>query len=110
MHLNMENCWDCPISFETALGMFLVALVCVSAGIWLRRLKKPFGRIIGNILLALAALEIFALNHAGRNWGIIRIDDPRYVYDRNIVSLLLLLFVILVAASVRHFRKSHAKC
>lgn len=109
MQFSMENCWDCPMPFETAFGLFVVAMLCVSMGIWLRHRRNRAGHIIGNVLLALTAFEIFTLNHAGRNWGIVRIDDPRGAYDRNAVSLFLLLFVILAAGFILHFRKPHSK-
>ncbi len=104
MQFDMEHCWDCPISFETALTTFVLAILCISVGIWLRRFSKPFVHIAGNALLAAAVLEIFFLNHAGQNWGITGIK-----VSRNALSLLLLLFAFLAAWSVVHFRKLHSK-
>jgi hypothetical protein len=109
MQLNMRNCWDCPMPFETAFGLFVVAMLCVFIGIWLRHFRKRSGYISGNILLAFAALGIFTLNHAGRNWGIVRINDQRGAYNGDAVSLFLMLIVILATAFIVHFRKPHSK-
>jgi hypothetical protein len=92
-------CWDCPLSFREAAELVAVVVACVAIGIWLRGTGKPRLRTIGDCLIVFAAIEIFVINHAGWNWGIIQSGDRRVYYDRYAVSA----FALIVAAAAAGF-------
>ena len=82
-------CWDCPLSFRDATELVAVVFVfiCVALGLWLRQSDKPHLRTIGGCLFVFAAVEIFVINHAGWNWGVIQTIEPRQYYDRYVGRL-----------------------
>ena len=103
------ECWDCPISFREALGLVAVVLASIALGIILRRNDKRYVQIVGNCFLIFGALEIFVLNHAGRNWGIIRSLHPVEFYNRDTVSFFSLVIAMVGAGSVIYFRRRPQK-
>ncbi len=98
-------CWDCPISSRQAASLFAAVVICTLLGIWLRRNDKTYLRTIGNCLLVFAALELFTLNHAGRNWGIIRFTNPVEFFDRDAISVLCGILAGAGALLAVYFRK-----
>ncbi len=104
-----ENCWDCPLTFEQALSMVAVIVTSVTLGTWLRVRSSLRFRALGNVLLGVATLYIWVIHHAGREWGISRLDS-RYGYDPNAVSMFALLLFIVCAAFVMYFgRRSSSR-
>jgi hypothetical protein len=76
----------------------------------LRQIGKPRLRTVGGCLFVLAAAEIFVINHAGWNWGIIQTIEPRQYYDRYAVSVCALLLGTVAAVLVICFeRRSQRK-
>ena len=102
-------CWDCPLSFRDAAELVAVVVVCITIGIWLRGIGKPRLRTIGSCLLVFAAIEIFVINHAGWNWGIIQVTEPRQYYNRYAVSLFALLLAVGAAGFVIYFERRSQK-
>ena len=102
-------CIDCPLSFRDALQLLTVIIVSVALGIGLRRGNKTYVRIMGNCLLIFGALEVFTLNHAGRNWGIIRSVNPLEFYNGDAVSVFSLMLVLVGGSLVVYFRKRPQK-
>jgi len=96
-------CWDCPLSFRDATQLVAVVVVCVAIGIWRRGTGQPRLRTIGSCLLGLAAIEIFVINHAGWNWGIIQAVDPRQYYSPYAVSAFASLLGAAAAGFVIYF-------
>ncbi len=104
-------CWDCPLSFRDATELVAVVFVfiCVALGLWLRQSDKPHLRTIGGCLFVFAAVEIFVINHAGWNWGIIQTIEPRQYYDRYAVSAFALLLATVAAVLVICFERRSKK-
>ncbi len=72
-------------------------------GTWLRGSSKWQFHALGNILLGVAALYIWVIHHAGREWGISRFNNPHEGYDPNTVSVFALALLIVCAGFVRLF-------
>jgi len=103
-------CWDCPLSFPEAAELVAVVVACVAIGTWLRGIGKPRLRTIGGCLLVFAAIEIFVINHAGWNWGIIQSVNPLKHYNRYAVSAFALTLATAAAGLVIYFdRRSQKK-
>ena len=104
-----NGCWDCPISFRDALEIVAIVLASTALGIMLRCNNKRYVRIIGNCFLIFGILGIFAINHAGWNWGIIRSADPVEFYSREAVSVFSLVTVAVGAGLDIYFRRRPQK-
>ena len=61
---------------------------------------KPGLRTVGGCLFVFAAVEIFVINHAGWNWGIIQTIEPRQYYDRYAVSAFALLLATVITKEI----------
>jgi preprotein translocase subunit SecY len=101
-----QDCWDCPLPFSGAMVLVIMIILCVALSIWLRR-KRKYG--IGNGILFFAAFLNWHINHAGRNWGIIRWDDPKDCYDRNVVSAFCVILAIAAATIIVFFHRRFQK-
>lgn len=102
---DMENCWDCPLSFWMTYELVAVIVASFGIGIYLRGLGRPRLRTVGNFLLAFAALEIFTFNHAGRNWGVDLFGNNGKHSTPILVSALSLFLAIVGTVSVIYFEK-----
>jgi hypothetical protein len=101
-----QDYWDCPFPFSGAMVHVIVIILCVALSIWLRR-KRKYG--LANGILFFAAFEIWVINHAGRNWGIIRLDNPKDCYDRNLVSAFCVILAIAAAIIIVFFHRRFRK-
>jgi hypothetical protein len=82
---------DCPVSPGLALLSVGIVITSVAVGAWLRRSRRNWLVNLGTGCLVIGAYFLFTLNHAGRNWGIMRSTDPVEYYEANSVSALCLL-------------------
>jgi hypothetical protein len=98
-------CIDCPLTKIDALKHVVILVGAVVLGIWLRRKNRSSLRTVGSFLLAFAVLELWAVNHAGIVWGIIRSTEPLEFYDRGSVWAFTLIIGALGTVSIFFFRR-----